>query len=265
MSYFRNRGCQLHYEEYGQGPPVLLLHGLGSSTCDWEHQRKALAAGYKVILFDLRGHGRSDRPRGPYSIAGFAEDVIELLAHLQLEKIHLVGISMGGMVAFQIAADHPQRLLSLTIVNSSPEVKANSLASALQIGKRWLFSRLLGMESIGRMIGKLLFPYPGQEALREQVVERWRLNDKHAYLASLDAIIGWGVRDRLATIRCPVLVISADQDYTPVAQKQAYVAELPNARLVVIADSHHATPIDQPERFNECLLEFLDSHPAQEP
>ncbi|MBF7730608.1 alpha/beta fold hydrolase [Pseudomonas sp. N040] len=264
MAYFRNDGCQLHYEEYGVGTPVVLLHGLGSSTRDWENQTSALAAQYQVILFDLRGHGRSDRPREDYSIEGFADDVLALLDHLQLPQVHLVGISMGGMVAFQLAVDHPQRLLSLTIVNSSPEVKVNSLASAMQLGKRWLFSRLLSMQSIGKMISQLLFPKPGQAAMRDQVVERWRLNDKHAYLASLDAIIGWGVRKRLPTIACPVLVVAADQDYTPVAQKAAYVAELHDARLQVIEDSRHATPIDQAQRFNAVLLEFLDNIPTKE-
>ena len=158
MSYFRNDGCQLHYEEYGHGTPVLLLHGLGSSTRDWENQKAALAEHYKVILFDLRGHGRSDRPKEQYSMTTFADDVLALLEHLQLEKVHLVGISMGGMVGFQLAVDHPQRLLSLTVVNSSPQVRINSVRSALQIGKRWLFSRLLSMQSIGKMISKLLFP-----------------------------------------------------------------------------------------------------------
>ena len=221
-----------------------------------------MAAQYKLILLDLRGHGRSERPKGSYSMVGFAEDVLALLDHLQLEKVHLVGISMGGMVAFQIAVEHSQRLLSLTIVNSSPEVKIHNLSSAIQIGKRWLFSRLLSMDSIGRMISNLLFPKPEQKAMREKVIERWRFNDKRAYLASLDAIIGWGVRDQLSRITCPVLVICADQDYTPVAEKEAYVAELPKAKLQVISDSRHATPIDQAQRFNQCLLDFLDNQTA---
>ena len=82
-------------------------------------------------------------------------------------------------------------------------------------------------------------------------------NDKRAYLASLDAIIGWGVRERLKRITCPTLVISADRDYTPVERKREYVAEMPNARLLVIENSRHATPLDQPERFNSALLAFL--------
>ena len=81
--------------------------------------------------------------------------------------------------------------------------------------------------------------------------------DKRAYLASLDAIIGWGVQERLAEIACPTLVISADRDYTPVSLKQAYCERIADARLVVVEDSRHATPMDQPEIFNTTLLGFL--------
>lgn len=95
---------------------------------------------------------------------------------------------------------------------------------------------------------------------RPSCIERWPRNDKRAYVASLDAIIGWVLRERLALITCPTLVIRADQDYTPVALKQAYVRELPDARLEVVANSRHATPLDQPQRFNTLLLDFLDQH-----
>lgn len=257
MSYFDNDGCQLHYEEYGHGAPVLLIHGLGSSTRDWEYQIPELAAHYRVIALDVRGHGRSDKPRERYRIADFADDVVALLDHLGLEQVHLVGISMGGMIGFQVGVDHPQRLKSLTIVNSGPEVKPKTPRDYLEIAKRWTLSRLLSLDAIAKALGKLLFPKPEQAELRRKIEERWPQNDKRAYLASLDAIIGWGVRERLSRITCPTLVISADRDYTPVAQKQAYVNELPNARLLVIDDSRHATPLDQPQRFNSSLLAFL--------
>jgi pimeloyl-ACP methyl ester carboxylesterase len=258
MSYFDNDGCQLHYEEYGQGAPVLLVHGLGSSTRDWEYQIPELAAHYRVIAIDIRGHGRSDKPRERYSIAGFAEDVSALIEHLGLDRVHLVGISMGGMIGFQLGVERPELLKSLTIVNSGPEVKAKSPRDFLEIAKRWSLSRLLSLDTISKALGKLLFPKPEQAELRRKIEERWPQNDKRAYLASLDAIIGWGVRERLARITCPTLVIAADRDYTPVAQKEAYVREMPNARLLVIEDSRHATPLDQPQRFNSSLLAFLE-------
>ncbi|SFO99463.1 alpha/beta fold hydrolase [Pseudomonas borbori] len=258
MSYFDHDGCQLHYEEYGKGAPVLLVHGLGSSTRDWEYQIPELAAHYRVVAIDIRGHGRSDKPRERYSIAVFAEDVAALIEHLGLEKVHLVGISMGGMIGFQLGVERPELLESLCIVNSGPEVKAKSPRDFLEIVKRWSLSRLLSLDAIAKGLGRLLFPKPEQAELRRKIEERWPLNDKRAYLASLDAIIGWGVRERLTRITCPTLVISADRDYTPIAQKEAYVKEMPNARLLVIEDSRHATPLDQPQRFNSSLLAFLE-------
>lgn len=258
MSYFTHSGCQLHFEEYGQGAPLVLVHGLGSSTRDWEYQIPVLAAHYRVIALDVRGHGRSDKPRERYSIQGFAEDVAALIEHLRLGPVHLVGISMGGMIGFQLGVDHPALLKSLCIVNSGPEVKAKSPRDYLEIAIRWSLSRLLSLDSIAKALGLRLFPKPEQAELRRKIEQRWPQNDKRAYLASLDAIIGWGVRERLARILCPTLVVTADHDYTPVAIKAAYVKELPNARLVVIEDSRHATPLDQPERFNSILLNFID-------
>lgn len=257
MPYFDNEGCQLHYEDYGHGQPLLLVHGLGSSTRDWEYQIPLLARHYRVLALDVRGHGRSDKPRGPYRIADFADDVVALIEHLQLPPVHLVGISMGGMIGFQLGVDRPELLRSLTIVNSGPEVKARNAREWLEIGKRWTLSRLLSLDTIGKALGKLLFPKPEQAELRRKIEERWPQNDKRAYIASLNAIIGWGVRERLDRITCPTLVISADHDYTPVERKREYVAEMPNAHLLVIENSRHATPMDQPERFNNALLAFL--------
>ncbi|MET1079054.1 MAG: alpha/beta hydrolase [Pseudomonas sp.] len=265
MPYFDQDGCQLHYEEYGQGAPVLLLHGLGSSTLDWEYQTPVLIPHYRVIALDLRGHGRSDKPDEAYSIAGFAEDVVALIEHLALGPVHLIGISMGGMVGFQLAVQNVDLLASLTIINSGPEVKVRGPRDVVELAKRWALSRLLSLETIAKGLGRRLFPKPSQVELRLKIERRWPRNDKRAYLASLDAIIGWGVREHLAQITCPTLVVTGDRDYTPVARKEAYVRELPNARLAVLDDSGHASPMDQPERFNQLLLDFLEeverSHP----
>lgn len=263
MPFFDHVGHRLHYEESGFGTPVLLVHGLGSSTRDWEYQVPELGKRHRVIALDVRGHGQSDKPRERYSIGAFAEDVIALLDHLKLGRVHLVGISMGGMIGFELATRWPERLNSLTIVNSAPEVKPRTLREYLEVGRRLFLAHVLGLDTVGKALGKLLFPKPEQSELRRKIQQRWPQNDKRAYLSSLHAIIGWGVQERLARITCPTLVISADRDYTPVSLKQAYVGRMPNARLVVIEDSRHATPLDQPERFNTTLLDFLEQvdHP----
>ena len=155
MAFFTHDGCQLHYEDYGHGTPLLLVHGLGSSTLDWESQIPVLSPLYRVIVIDLRGHGRSDKPDEHYSIAGFAEDVAALIEHLQLGTVHLVGISMGGMIGFQLGVDRPELLRSLTIVNSGPEVKPHSLRDCVEIGKRWLLSHLLSLDTIAKGLGNV--------------------------------------------------------------------------------------------------------------
>lgn len=259
MAYFTHKGCQLHYQIQGSGEPLLLIHGLGSSLRDWEYQVPFLAQHYQVICMDVRGHGQSDKPRERFSIAGFADDVRALLDHLQLTQVHYLGISMGGMIGFQLASSDQQRLKSLIIVNSSPEVKVRTASDRLQVFKRLFLARVLGLKTLGKALGNMLFPKPEQAELREKIATRWPENDKRAYLSALHAIIGWGVREHLVDIKTPTLVITADRDYSPVELKRQYVREMPNARLVVIEDSRHATPLDQPERFNQCVLNFLHS------
>jgi pimeloyl-ACP methyl ester carboxylesterase len=259
MPWFEHDGCSLHYEEYGHGSPVLLVHGLGSSCQDWEYQIPALAAHYRVIAVDVRGHGRSDKPRERYSIPGFSADIEALLDHLHLGPVHLVGLSMGGMIGFQLAVDQPQLLKSLTIVNSAPEVKIKSLDDFKQFAKRWLLARLLPMETIGKGLGKNLFPRPEQTDLRHKIANRWAQNDKRAYLASFSAIVGWGVQEKLSRISCPTLIVTADRDYTPVELKRSYAALIKGARVEVIEDSRHATPLDRPEAFNRLLLAFIEA------
>ena len=101
-----------------------------------------------------------------------AEDAVGLLDALGIARAHVVGVSMGGMIGFQLGVDRPELLRSLTIVNSGPEVKAKSARDWLEIGKRWMLSRLLSLDTIAKALGKLLFPKPEQQALRERVAER---------------------------------------------------------------------------------------------
>ncbi|MGF1639935.1 MAG: alpha/beta fold hydrolase [Rhodospirillales bacterium] len=251
---------ELHCEIAGEGEPLLLIHGLGSSTLDWEPQIEFFRRHYRVIAFDLRGHGRSSKPREGYSIERFARDTAALIEIVADGPVHVVGISLGGMVAFQLAVDAPHLVNSLTIVNSGPEVPAETFKQRLPLYVRLLYIHVLGLRRMASMIAKKLFPEPGQEDLGSRFVARLTANDKRCYLASLRAIFaGWGVAGRLSDIRCPVLFLAADQDYTPVAVKQVYVDRLPNGRMVVIPRSHHALPLEKPREFNLALADFLAS------
>jgi 3-oxoadipate enol-lactonase len=253
----RVQDIQLYYETTGQGEPLLFIHGLGSSTRDWERQVAFFSRRYEVITFDVRGHGKSDKPLGPYSVRLFAADTASLIKSLSIDRVHVVGISMGGMIAFQLAIDAPNLVRSLVIVNSAPEFVTRTFKERLGTLQRLLIVRALGMGKMGEVLGKRLFPRPEQKHLRRVLIGRWAENDKRAYLAAFRAIVGWSVVERLGEIGCPVLVVAADQDYTPVSFKEAYAAKLPYAELAIISDSRHLTPIDKPEQFNEVVMTFL--------
>jgi len=257
MARLQIDGCEIYYEVVGAGPPVVLVHGLGSCVRDWDRQIPAFAAHHTVIAVDLRGHGESGKPAGPYSMARFAADVARVLETLAVGPAHIVGLSLGGMVAFQLAVDAPQYVKSLAIVNSAPEVIPRSVREWLALKARVWGLRLLGLPKFAERIAAMNFPDPGQAAERRALAARIAANDVAAYRASTRAIVGWSVADRISSIRCPVLVVTADHDYTPVAHKERYAAKMPRARVAVIERSRHVTPIDQTEVFNRVVLEFL--------
>jgi 3-oxoadipate enol-lactonase len=259
MPYCITNGIKLFYRESGQGEPVLLLHGLGSCGEDWQDQIDAFSRDYRVITVDTRGHGRSDKPQGPYNMPTYASDVINLLDHLGIDRCHLVGFSMGGMIAFQIAADAPQRLRSLTIVNSAPAVPYNTLAEKMEFCLRIVTIRLFGMKLLARIIGRRLFPEAQQKPLYQRFISRMQGNPKATYIEVIKSLIGWDVSSSLAKLKMPVLVVSADNDYTPVSLKSEYTNKISTANLVVINNSRHATPIDQPQQLNKEVFQFLES------
>jgi len=257
MPTVQSNGVVLSYAMEGAGEPLLLLHGLGSCREDWLMQVPAFATRYCVITADMRGHGRSGKPPGPYSVPMMAADVIGLLDALGVAAAHLVGLSMGGMIGLQLALDYPQRVRRLVVVNSGPSLVPRTLAERAQVARRLALARLAGPARTGRFLSKRLFPKPQQAPLRDLMIARWAENDRAAYLAAMRALIGWSVLDRIGTLNCPTLIISGDRDYLPLAAKREYTARIPGARLVIIEDSGHATPIDQAERFNAAVLAFL--------
>jgi pimeloyl-ACP methyl ester carboxylesterase len=259
MRRVRTGDVDLHFEAVGKGEPLVLIHGLGSCGDDWAPQVEHFRDRYQVVALDLRGHGRSSKPRGPYSIPVFAQDTADLLRALQLGPAHVVGISLGGMVAFQLAVDAPELVRSLAIVNSGPAVPGDTFKQRLPLNVRLAYLRFLGLPRMAKMIAKRLFPKPDQAALAEAFVARLSGNDVHCYRESLKAIFGWSVAERLDAIRCPVLVLTADQDYAPVELKRAYAKRLADARVVVIPDSRHALPMEKPRELNAALEEFLAS------
>jgi pimeloyl-ACP methyl ester carboxylesterase len=250
-------GTRLYYTERGVGTPLLFVHGLGSSGRDWAAQIDHFADHYRVLRLDLRGHGRSERGEGPYSIAQFARDVAVLLRKRDAVPAHVAGLSMGGMVTLELAAGAPQLTRSLIVVNSVADMRLHSWHNVWVYVSRRAAVQVLGMRRVGQLLARKLFVKPSQEDLRRKFVRRWAQNDKQAYLWSMDAIMRWSVADRLAQIDVPTLFVSSDKDYTPVSTKRHIVDQMPNAELAVVDDARHALPVERPDEFNTILDDFL--------
>jgi 3-oxoadipate enol-lactonase len=259
MQYCSVNNIKLCYQDVGNGETIVFLHGLGSNLTDWQQQINYFSQKYRVIAVDCRGHGRSDKPDGKYTIPLFADDMVKLFNHLEIDDFHLVGFSMGGMMAFQIAVDNPRSIKSLTIINSSPAVPYNTLAMKMTVWSRIVIIKLIGLKKLSKVIGKKLFPLDNQENLRVQFRASMLMLTKSSYIRSLSSFLGWDVSHKLPLLQMPVLVVAAEHDYTPVELKKEYCKKITNSKLVVVSNSYHATPADQPDALNSHIASFIES------
>jgi pimeloyl-ACP methyl ester carboxylesterase len=256
------RGVDLWVERHGHagGPPIVLLHGLGSSSADWTLQLPALAARHRVLAVDLRGHGRSRPARGLLTVDRLARDVAEALAALGEPTMHVVGLSLGGCVGLALASREPGRVRSLTVVNAFAKLRPAGAGGALRTAKRFGLMCVAPMTLAVTGVARGLFPRPEQHEACMAAVRSLASTPRRTYLNLMLALAAFDARARLGAIRCPTLVVAGDRDRTvPRAAAEALAQGIPNARLVVIPDSGHATPHDQPAAFSRTVLEFVGS------
>jgi len=250
---------QLHTCAVREAPVALLLHGLGSCGEDWALQLPTLLPCYTVLAPDLRGQGDSPMSAGWPGIADLAGDVLDLLDRLQIGSAHVVGLSLGGAVALQLAADAPVRLRSLVAVNSFARLRATRGSLRRGLERTWL-AATGRMDELGRRVAGGLFPDAGQEAFRAAAAARLAGNRPLTYIKLLTAVGRFDLRPRLGEIQAPTLVVVGEQDTTvPLSCKLELAARIPGARVVQFAGSRHVTPLDAADRFNLRLLEFLSS------
>lgn len=256
MGVARVDGVRLYFHSAGSGPPLVLLHGLGSSSRDWEYQVPAFAGHCHVIAPDFRGHGGSDRCDG-YTVPRFAADTWALLDHLGLGAPAVLGYSMGGAVAMQMALDRPGAVTRLVLSNTLPSFRTDTLAKRWLLWTRLFLMGWLGPRRLSEVMARRLYPRPDQAALRERLARRDAESDRNVYLQTVRALTRWSVRDRVDALRLPVLVLAAEHDYFLRRETDAFVAALPDARVVHFAGTRHGLPLELPEAFNRAVLDFL--------
>lgn len=251
----------LHYLDFNpQGsPPVLLLHGLGADSSSWGYQIPALCeAGLRPIAPDLPGFGKSLPGSGRWTIARAAEDVVRLLVGLKISQVRVVGISMGGTVALQMALDFPEWVQKLVLVSTFACLRPKRFDEMGYLVGRFVVANLRGKEYQAQAVAMRLFPDPAQAQLREEIKQRIIQSDQRVYRQAMQALALFDARRRLAEIQIPTLVISGERDTTvPLPNQRVLVEGIPGARQVVIPDAGHAVIVDQVARFNRELLGFV--------
>jgi 3-oxoadipate enol-lactonase len=237
-------------------PPLLLGGALGTSLAMWRPQLPALAERFRVIRYDHRGHGGSAVPPGPYRIDDLGRDVVALLDRLELSRVHVGGLSLGGMVGMWLAANAPERVDRLMLLCTSallgpPELWSNR-AAAVRAG---------GMPAIADPVLARWFT-PGFVSRQPDVVDWARglltATSPVGYAGCCAAIQHMDLEPALASITAPTLVIAgADDPATPPAMAERIAAAIPGARLEIVPDAAHLANVEQPAIVNRLLLDFL--------
>ena len=253
-------GIQINYELSGKkgAPIVVLSHSLSSSLLMWNPQMDVLNPQFRVLRYDMRGHGKSDAPSGAYTLELLGEDVIGLLDTLNINQVHFVGLSLGGMIGQYLTLSHPHRLKSLALCDTSAIAPADA--------------QPLWQERIEKARKQ------GMESLLEETMERWftpsflKQNSPmlalirqeflatpvSGYIGCIEAIRRLNYLDQLSRIKIPTLIMVGEDDPgTPVSASEAIHDRISNSKLVILPSARHLSNIEQNEAFNVHLMEFL--------
>lgn len=253
MPKLERGGVNIYYEVHGSGPPLLLTHGYSSTSAMWQGQIEALSRNYRLVLWDMRGHGRSDYPDDPqaYSEAATVADMAALLDAVGAQRAIVGGLSLGGYMSLAFYRAHPERVRALLIVDTGPGFKKDDARDAWN--KR-AYDTAERFEREGLAVLKTL------SRERSTVSHRDATGLAHAargMLTQRDA----RVIELLPGIKVPSLVVVGADDTPFLAASDYMAAKIPGAKKVVIPAAGHAVNIDQPKAFIDAVLPFLDTLP----
>jgi pimeloyl-ACP methyl ester carboxylesterase len=271
-------GIEINYETHGDaGPWVVLAHGYTASMEMWRDHVAALSEKRRLLIYDTRGHGATTAPEdlAQYDLArDYVADQAALMDHLGIERAHIGGLSMGGMIAQEFALQHPQRVVSLLLFDTGPGGGPADAARAAQFTQmREMMRGIARTKGMGAIIDAMRNSPMWQaragggavpEAVRRHV-EGMRQMNVDGYLGGADAMRTWaGTTGRLASISAPTLVLVGENDALLPASRTIH-AQIPGSRFVLIRESTHGTCMWKPREFIDATLGFLDDAEAGRP
>jgi 3-oxoadipate enol-lactonase len=257
---------KLFYQVYGDGPETMVFsHGLLMDSSMWDFVAPVFKAKYRIILFDHRGQGQSQDPGSAYDIDQLVEDAAALIATLCKAPVHYVGLSMGGMVGIRLAANYPQHIRSLALLDTSglPEPWHKKIRYRLM----GLMVNALGVKPLIPSVLKLMF---GRSTLKNpdkrNMVSHWKQKLSALDKTILGPVMGVMLRNDASylvnKITCPALIIVGDEDRTtPLHCAQHLNAHIIDAELVVIAECGHSSALEKPEQVIELMQQFYSRLP----
>ena len=259
MPYTANNGTRIYWEETGAGDPVLLIMGLGYSHDMWHRTRPALSQRYRTIAFDNRGVGQSDVPAGPYTMAQMAADAAAVLDAAQVDRAHVFGISMGGMIAQEFALAYPARVRSLILACTACGGR-NAIAAAPNVLQVVMARATMTPEEGAQAIVPFVYDRATpRERIEEDLAIRRRTYPTAAgYLGQVQAIMAWTSLDRLPNIQAPTLILHGESDeLVPPENARILEKHIRGSRLVMLPHASHIFTTDQPEASHREILRFL--------
>lgn len=264
MERARINGIELAYQLRGAGAPLVMIHGAQGDQTAFDDLAQEFADRYRVLTFDQRGSGLSDKPDMPYSIAMLADDTAALMDHLSLSPAHVFGISMGGTIAQELALRYPGKLRSLILGCTTPggsksvRLSGGALTSAYS-------TQAMTAEQRGRALAEAAFT-KGHLERHPEIIEsmiaarRARPIDSTAFAHRMRAIVGFDAYDRLPQIHCPTLVIAGKDDALISWENSKIIAErIEGAKLVVLEPAGHSFWVEQAQQTITAIADFLAS------
>lgn len=250
-------------DHIGVGELVIFLHGIGGNRTNWHDQLPAFSEYFHAISWDARGYGQSDDYDGPLDFGDFAVDLARILEHFGAARAHLVGLSMGGVIAMDFARRFPDRVATLTLCDTMPGFGHLTEAQRNEFIRLRQEPLLAGKEprDIAPVVAKTLLGKSPRPGCFERLVASMTALHKESYIKTITGSVNYARPLEIEKITVPVHIIVGDEDMlTPPSMSQEMARRIPGAGITVIEHAGHLSNIEQPEAFNRAALAFLIEH-----